>query len=123
MDKKIISELRQSLEQTKAKLEAELQKFGRHDSGSAHELEAGFPDYGDKEDENAAEVATFSDNLALKHTLEEALDDVYQALGRIGAGTYGVCKYCGQEIDVRRLKARPESSSCMACKTKQLQRK
>lgn len=123
MDKKFVSEIKHVLLQSKAKLEAELRQFGKHDSGTANELEAGFPDYGDKEDENAAEVATFSDNLALKRTLKGAFNDVQQALARIEKGTYGICKYCGNEIDIRRLLARPESSSCIACKTKQLQKR
>ncbi|MFA4818302.1 MAG: TraR/DksA family transcriptional regulator [Patescibacteria group bacterium] len=123
MDKSFIAEMNQILVKTKAKLGAELVQFGQPQTRSGHELEASFPDYGDKDDENAAEIATFSDNLALKHTLEKALDDVVKALARIGSGTYGVCKYCGQEIDVRRLRARPESSSCVACKIKQLHKK
>jgi len=70
--------------------------------------------------ENAAEVATFTDNLALEHTLEGTLEDVNAALSRIAKGTYGQCRYCGKEIDQRRLRARPESSSCVNCKKKKL---
>ena len=79
-----------------------------------------YPQYGDKEDENAAEVATFSDNLSLQMSLKQNLRDVKKALERIKKGTYGVCSYCHQEIDERRLKARPESGSCINCKNKRL---
>jgi RNA polymerase-binding transcription factor DksA len=67
-------------------------------------------------------VATFTDNLSLEHTLEATLNDVNRALVRIAKGTYGKCKYCGQEIDERRLKARPESGSCVKCKQERLNR-
>ena len=77
-----------------------------------------YPEYGSAEDENAAEVATFSDELSLEQKLEESLGDVRSALDRIAKGTYGLCRYCGQAIDPRRLEARPESSSCVACKEK-----
>ena len=39
-------------------------------------------------------------------------------LKRIEDGTYGKCKYCGEDIAVKRLKARPVASACVACKTK-----
>ena len=71
---------------------------------------------GDKEDENAEEVATYSTNLTLERTLEGNLRDVEKALDRIRKGTYGVCKYCNKEIDEKRLRARPASSSCIDCK-------
>ncbi len=122
MDQAFIKEMEQMLLDIKQKLEGELHGFSRRDSKLAQGFDAEFPDYGDKEDENAAEVATFTDNLALGRTLEGALEDVEAALARIAKGTYGQCRYCGQEIDERRLRARPESSSCVECKKKKLGR-
>ena len=70
------------------------------------------------EQKNSAEVAIYSDNLSLERTLEKSLRDVNKALESLDKGTYGICKYCNEVIDINRLKARPASSSCMACKTK-----
>ncbi|HBH17013.1 MAG TPA: hypothetical protein DDW92_02010 [Candidatus Veblenbacteria bacterium] len=120
MDQDFIKEMGQALLDTKQKLEKDLKGLSRHDVRSKQGFDAEFPDYGDKEDENAAEVATFTDNLALEHTLEGTLEDVNAALSRIAKGTYGQCRYCGKEIDQRRLRARPESSSCVNCKKKKL---
>lgn len=121
MNKEFIEEMKTILAETKAKLEAELQTVESSvDKRSADEIEVGFPNYGDKEDENAAEVATFSDSLALQRTLDGTLDDVNKALARIDKGTYGVCKYCGEEINEKRLRARPESSSCVKCKVEKM---
>ena len=75
-----------------------------------------FPDYGDKEDENAAEVAEFEANMTIEQDLERSLRDIASALERVSNGTYGVCKYCQKPIDERRLRARPTSSSCVECK-------
>lgn len=120
MDQAFIKQMEQALLDMKQKLEAELQGISRRDNRSAEGLDAAYPNYGDKEDENAAEVATFTDNLAVEQTLEGSLEDVNAALERIQKGTYGKCRYCGNDIDARRLQARPESSSCVDCKKKKL---
>ncbi len=120
MKQTFVKEMEQALLSMKQKLEAELRVFARKNVRSPQGFDAEFPDYGDKDDENAAEVATFTDNLALEHTLENALEDVNSALARIAKGTYGYCRYCNKEIDERRLRARPESSSCVNCKKKKL---
>ena len=118
MNQAFVKEMEQSLQEMKQKLEQELQGFARREAHSHQGFESSFPDYGDKEDENASEVATFTDNLALEHTLEKTLEDVEAALSRITQGTYGKCRYCGNEIDEKRLRARPESNSCIDCKKK-----
>ncbi len=43
------------------------------------------------------------------------LREVQIALGRVGAGTYGVCVECQDEINPRRLAAIPWASTCVAC--------
>ncbi|MEK6774604.1 MAG: TraR/DksA family transcriptional regulator [Bdellovibrionota bacterium] len=37
------------------------------------------------------------------------------ALGKIVAGTYGCCESCDDQIGLRRLKARPFTTLCIAC--------
>jgi DnaK suppressor protein len=100
----LVKKMQDLLEGEKARLEKEL--------GDS----AQFPNLGEKEDENASEVAQFSDNLSLEDELEKALRDVESALKMIQKGEYGTCKYCGSEIDERRLIARPTSTSCIQCK-------
>mgnify|MGYP006416667287 CR=1 FL=1 len=101
----------------KTRLENELSKFAHRNPNSADtDFKTDFPNHGDKEDENASEVAEFSNNLSLEDELEKALRDVEKALVRVEEGKYGTCKYCNQEIDERRIQARPTSSSCIQCK-------
>lgn len=117
MDATLIGQLQQKLQDELAKLEAELSNIAhRNTKASSDAYDADFPSHGDKEDENAAEVAQFSDNLSLESELESALKDVRSALKAIDNGSYGKCKYCHQEIDTQRLLARPTSTSCIACK-------
>jgi RNA polymerase-binding transcription factor DksA len=116
MKAEFIAEMKKVLKDKKAKLEVELRSFAARDPHTSTNFNTSFPDYGTKEDENAAEVAQFSDNLSLEKTLEHTLDDVIKALERISKNSYGKCKYCGEQIDERRLRVRPESSACVKCK-------
>jgi len=114
IDKAFIEEMRQALLAEQKRLQEELSRFSHRNPKSDQEVD--FPVLGDKEDENAAEVAQFSDNLSLEDELEHALRDVESAFKVIEGGKYGLCKYCNQLIDERRLRARPTSSSCINCK-------
>ncbi len=117
MNQDFIAKMQQLLEEEKSRLTTELSKFAhRNPQAKETDFAADFQNLGDKEDENASEVANFSDNLSLEEELEKALRDVESALKAVEKGTYGFCKYCGQEIDERRLEARPTSTSCIQCK-------
>lgn len=116
MDGENLRAIKENLDLERKDLEERLTQFSRKNPKNAEDFNATFPDIGDKEDENAAEVDTYSTNLTLERTLESALRDVQSALKRIAAGTYGICKYCSKEIDPKRLLARPVSSACIDCK-------
>ncbi len=117
MDQEAIEKIKQDLLTEKKRLEEELSRFAHRNQKSVNtDYDTDFEDIGDKEDENAAEVARYSDNLSLENTLEKALRDVEAALVRINEGTYGICKYCKSKISDERLKARPTSSACIQCK-------
>ena len=46
---------------------------------------------------------------------KEALES---ALARISQGTYGLCQYCEEVIDQRRLVAHPTARFCLKCQSK-----
>jgi RNA polymerase-binding transcription factor DksA len=100
----------------KERLEKELAKFAHKNPHLAGDYNSEFPDYGDKEDENAAEVAEYATNVPLEESMEKTLRDVVQSLKRVEDGTYGTCKYCKKVMDEKRLLARPTSSACVECK-------
>ncbi|MBT6690978.1 hypothetical protein HOB10_01440 [Candidatus Parcubacteria bacterium] len=85
-----------------------------------NDYNAKFVDYGDKDDENAAEVATFEKNLSLEKTLEVSLYNVNKAIKKIDEGNYGLCEKCDKPITPERLEAFPSATSCMDCKKKSL---
>jgi DnaK suppressor protein len=47
------------------------------------------------------------------------LEKIDRALQKIEAGEFGVCEECGEEISVKRLEARPETTLCIRCKEDQ----
>lgn len=116
MKKEFLKEMEGLLTTEEKRLNDELAEFSKQNPKNTEDFDAKFPNMGDKEDENAEEVATYSTNLTLERTLEANLRDVEKALERIKKGTYGICKYCNKEITEKRLRARPASSSCIDCK-------
>jgi len=111
-----LQKIEEQLKQEKVRLEKELAKFTTKNQNVAGDFDATFPEYGDKEDENALEVAQYTTNKPLEIALESELRDVGKSLDRLKKGDYGVCKYCKKAIDEKRLLARPTSGACVSCK-------
>ena len=47
------------------------------------------------------------------------MSKIDEAVTRIESGSYGRCEECGNEIGLARLKARPVTTLCIACKSDQ----
>ena len=118
MDKKVIAKIKKDLLASKKQLMEDLKSFTKNDKHEKDEHHTEFPNYGDKSDENVQEIDDYTTNLAKEKVLESALRDVDNALSRIEKGTYGICKYCKQEIGEKRLMARPVANTCITCKTR-----
>ncbi|MCG6973485.1 MAG: RNA polymerase-binding protein DksA [Desulfobacterales bacterium] len=57
--------------------------------------------------------------LRIRDRENKLIKKVKKALDRIENGTFGVCEKCGEDISVKRLKARPVTTLCIDCKTKE----
>ena len=76
-----------------------------------------FPDVSDQA---SAEVdQNFS--MRIKEREQKLLKKIDEALERLNKNTYGICERCEEEIPYQRLKARPVTTLCIACKTLQEQ--
>lgn len=115
---KFIEERKNELETRREELRKELASSA--DQVAENDYDARFVDLGDKDDENAAEVAMFEKNLSMEKTLEISLYNVNKALKKIEEGNYGLCEKCNGYIKPERLKAFPSATSCMKCKEKSL---
>lgn len=57
--------------------------------------------------------------LKIRDRERKLIAKLEEALLRIDEGLYGICEECGAGISAKRLVARPVTSLCVACKTKQ----
>ena len=83
-------------------------------SGMTGEI-ANFPDPADR----AALESDRNFLLRIRDRERKLIVKIRQALERIDKGTYGICETCGSEISIKRLKARPVTTQCIGCKTKE----
>lgn len=112
-----LQNFKQRLSEDKARLEQELEDFGSKDPARPGRYLADYPESGSSsDDDNAMEIAGYSDEISIEARLDAELRDVKKALEAIEKGAYGLCKYCKKEIQLERLDARPSSSSCIKCK-------
>jgi DnaK suppressor protein len=57
--------------------------------------------------------------LRIRDRENKLIKKIKKALDRIDSGTFGICEKCGEDISVKRLKARPVTTHCIDCKTKE----
>ena len=57
--------------------------------------------------------------LRIRDREHKLIKKVKKALDRIESDTFGICEKCGEDISVKRLKARPVTTQCIDCKTKE----
>jgi DnaK suppressor protein len=57
--------------------------------------------------------------LRIRDRERKLLTKINEACARIDGGVYGRCEDCGDDIGIERLKARPVTTLCIACKSAQ----
>ena len=60
---------------------------------------------------------TRSFNLRIRDRESTLIKKIKQSLKDIENGEYGICEMCGEDISIKRLKARPVARHCIKCKT------
>ena len=75
----------------------------------------------DRYDEIDQAATDIEQAMRMRLSNREALyiKKVEEALKRIDDGTFGECDECGEDIELRRLEARPTATLCVACKEEQ----
>jgi RNA polymerase-binding protein DksA len=89
----------------KALLLALLERLGAS-SASNREVKHGHNESGDFID-SCSFVTEVDNSLSLVNNAHKTIQEINSALGRIKAGTYGICEYSGEEIPIERLEAIP----------------
>ena len=57
--------------------------------------------------------------LRIRDRERKLISKIREALQRMDEGEFGICESCGEEIDAKRLEARPVTTLCIECKTKE----
>ena len=114
--KETLKKIEKDLLERKKQFLNDLEDIGSEKNGDKSHVK--IPEYGNKPDENAQEISEYTANLATDSVLNKSIRDINNALERIKKGDYGICKYCGEPIEEKRLLARPVASACVECKTK-----
>ncbi len=108
-----------SFDEIRKKLEAQrdtlLSEAGIGLGLDANKKGEAFPDLGDQASAEAEQNFT----LRLREREQKLLKKIENALERISTDTFGICEECEEEIAMPRLMARPVTTFCIDCKTKQ----
>lgn len=110
MEKADLDRFDASLTTLRSELRSQLEEQGANpdDDIVSTDFDAGFAD-------SAHATAERDRVLALIERLRGQFAAVDAALGKIAAGTFGVCERCGNDIAVERLEALPYSTLCITC--------
>lgn len=84
-------------------------------SGDIHVDPDDFPD----EMDTASSEVSLQFTGRLREREQGLLSKIEAALEKIEEGTYGACVICGEDIGVKRLRARPVAELCIECKSEQ----
>jgi DnaK suppressor protein len=84
-------------------------------SGDIHVDPDDFPD----EIDTASSEVNLQFTGRLREREQGLLSKIDAALEKIESGEYGECVSCGEDIGVKRLKARPVAELCIECKSEQ----
>jgi DnaK suppressor protein len=80
-------------------------------------LRENYPDQNDR----ASLESDRNFELRIRDRERKLIVKMQEAIKRIDEGTFGVCEVCGGTISEKRLMARPVTTLCINCKTKQEQ--
>ncbi|WP_022664824.1 RNA polymerase-binding protein DksA [Desulfospira joergensenii] len=69
--------------------------------------------------DRASHEAERSFELRIRDREHKLIKKIKKALVRIDNGSFGLCEACEEEITIERLKARPVTTQCIDCKTRE----
>jgi DnaK suppressor protein len=107
MDPKLVAEARRTLESERERLLATLSEEVEHPRVSHGAQTAA-----------ATEVSESQRGQQFRERDQQHLAQIQLAIGRIKAGTFGLCQTCRKPIAPERLEALPWASDCVDCHSK-----
>jgi len=111
---------KEELEFFKNYLKEQLEELLKEADGTVSDMSVqkeSFPDPTDR----ASHEADRNFMLRIRDRESKLIKKIKKALIRIEEGTFGICESCGEDIAFKRLRARPVTTQCIDCKTKEEQ--
>ena len=115
LDDKTAAELRARLQEDFQRLGAAVAEMERLERDSLSEA-SGENVYRDHMADQGSATSERELDMTIEENERDMLESVKAAMGRMDAGTYGICTRCSDEIPTARLKAVPTASLCIKCK-------
>ena len=69
--------------------------------------------------DRASHESDRSFELRIRDREHKLIKKIKKALVRVENGTFGVCEVCEEDISIERLRARPVTTQCIDCKTRE----
>lgn len=111
MDQKDIDFFREHLKQM-------LEDIGQKGKETLEDMTGDAENFADPAD-RASHESDRSFTLRLRDRERKLIRKIQEAMARIEDGTFGVCDECGEDIGFKRLNARPVTTQCIKCKSRQ----
>jgi RNA polymerase-binding transcription factor DksA len=113
LTKKEVDDLRARLQDEEVELQTQLTTIEEDTFATTQSDMVG--DVGLDDESADAGTATFEreKDLSIENNVRDLLQKIERALGRIEAGTYGLCDRCGKPIEKARIKALPYVDLCI----------
>ena len=118
MDNNTISQFKQKLLEQKKQISEQIEGITHGKNFDKDRVQAKWEERGDKDEDNAVEVAEYQDSISLERNLEINLEKINSALSKIEDGSYATCDSCGNDIEEARLMAYSEATQCISCTSK-----
>lgn len=109
------------LKRFKKVFEAQRNQILFHDKILRDDFNVNLDDRYDEVDQASTDVEQ-SMRMRLRNREMLYLKKINEALKRIEEGTFGECESCGEDIETKRLEARPTATLCFACKQEEERR-
>ena len=122
-DLKFLEEVRELLNEERAIYQEQATSLRAEADSLALEREPGDVQFDEESGEGGTVTVDRERNLALSGQASLAVEEIDDALLRIGDKTYGYCERCYQPIPKPRLRALPYARLCVACKSGGLSRR
>jgi DnaK suppressor protein len=104
-----LAEIERALRTHRAEIQARIEGLAK-----APERGSGIS-FGKRVGDGTVEAVSRLNEIGVGNNLVVAAERIDRALAKLDDGTYGVCDSCGQPILPARLRAAPESTTCIEC--------